>query len=465
MPRARTDARPREHPDRRRPAGQAARLPDAARGAEPEPRTRRRPATRRCAQVLEREFAVILLDVNMPGIDGLETASLIRSRKKSAHTPIIFVTADYGDELRMTQGVFARRGRLHRVAGRARDPAREGQGVRRAVPARRAGEAAGAGTHRARRGKGRARGRRTRVAQARVPRRGERHARELARPRGDAARAVAALVPRFADVCLVSLASGEGQAERHEMAWATSDPEHPLLTASIVEIGDRDAARGDRARARVRQARKSIERDPAGPPASRIALPRGLTAHALMLVPLARARPHARRADARARVAGAPLRCGHARDGGRARDARGDRARQRAAVPQDPGGGPAQERVPRDARARAAQSAGADQQRRAHPARQRRRPGEARMGARADRAPAEAARAAGRRPARRVAHHARQDRAQDRRRRRRAGGGGGDRDEQARTSTGSGTRCRSSSRPRRCTCAATSRASRRSSRT
>src|SRR5689334_24722379 len=54
-------------------------------------------------QVLDRDFALILLDVNMPGLDGLETASLIRSRKKSAHTPIILVTADYGDELRMTQ--------------------------------------------------------------------------------------------------------------------------------------------------------------------------------------------------------------------------------------------------------------------------------------------------------------------------------------------------------------------------
>src|SRR3954453_2933143 len=54
-------------------------------------------------QVLQREFAVILLDVNMPGLDGLETAALIRSRKQSAHVPIIFITADYGDELRMAQ--------------------------------------------------------------------------------------------------------------------------------------------------------------------------------------------------------------------------------------------------------------------------------------------------------------------------------------------------------------------------
>ena len=44
-------------------------------------------------QVLKQEFAVILLDVNMPGMDGFETAALIRQRRKSAHTPIIFLTA------------------------------------------------------------------------------------------------------------------------------------------------------------------------------------------------------------------------------------------------------------------------------------------------------------------------------------------------------------------------------------
>jgi PAS domain S-box-containing protein len=43
--------------------------------------------------VLQREFAVILLDINMPGMDGFETAALIRQRRSSAHTPIIFVTA------------------------------------------------------------------------------------------------------------------------------------------------------------------------------------------------------------------------------------------------------------------------------------------------------------------------------------------------------------------------------------
>ena len=53
--------------------------------------------------VLQMEFAVILLDVNMPGMDGLETAALIRARKKSAHTPIIFITA-FADELHTVHG-------------------------------------------------------------------------------------------------------------------------------------------------------------------------------------------------------------------------------------------------------------------------------------------------------------------------------------------------------------------------
>ena len=54
-------------------------------------------------EVLQREFAVILLDVNMPGIDGFETAALIRKYKRSAHTPIIFVTA-YADEIQIAKG-------------------------------------------------------------------------------------------------------------------------------------------------------------------------------------------------------------------------------------------------------------------------------------------------------------------------------------------------------------------------
>ena len=43
--------------------------------------------------LLNQDVAVILLDVNMPGMSGFETAELIRRRKRSEHTPIIFVSA------------------------------------------------------------------------------------------------------------------------------------------------------------------------------------------------------------------------------------------------------------------------------------------------------------------------------------------------------------------------------------
>lgn len=43
--------------------------------------------------LLADEFAVILLDVQMPGIDGFETAQLIRAHQRTAHIPIVFITA------------------------------------------------------------------------------------------------------------------------------------------------------------------------------------------------------------------------------------------------------------------------------------------------------------------------------------------------------------------------------------
>jgi two-component system, sensor histidine kinase len=50
-------------------------------------------------QVLRHDFAVILLDVNMPGMDGFETAEAIHQRARSADIPIIFVTAFLADEI------------------------------------------------------------------------------------------------------------------------------------------------------------------------------------------------------------------------------------------------------------------------------------------------------------------------------------------------------------------------------
>jgi len=43
--------------------------------------------------VLKQDFAAILLDVQMPGLNGFETAKLIKAREKSRHIPILFITA------------------------------------------------------------------------------------------------------------------------------------------------------------------------------------------------------------------------------------------------------------------------------------------------------------------------------------------------------------------------------------
>ncbi len=55
-------------------------------------------------RVLEEDFAAILLDVRMPGIDGFTTASMIRERKRSRYTPIIFLTAASEDLASMFRG-------------------------------------------------------------------------------------------------------------------------------------------------------------------------------------------------------------------------------------------------------------------------------------------------------------------------------------------------------------------------
>src|SRR5436190_5347792 len=54
--------------------------------------------------LLKTEFAVILMDVSMPGMDGFETAAFIRKRPASEHTPIIFVTSIGNSPTEMYQG-------------------------------------------------------------------------------------------------------------------------------------------------------------------------------------------------------------------------------------------------------------------------------------------------------------------------------------------------------------------------
>src|SRR5438045_6258664 len=54
--------------------------------------------------LLKQDFAVILLDVNMPGMDGFETAGLIRQRQRSETTPIIFISAVNDTETHVSRG-------------------------------------------------------------------------------------------------------------------------------------------------------------------------------------------------------------------------------------------------------------------------------------------------------------------------------------------------------------------------
>jgi PAS domain S-box-containing protein len=55
-------------------------------------------------RLLERDFAVILLDVQMPGMNGFETARLIKSRERTKYIPIIFLTAISKEEAYVFEG-------------------------------------------------------------------------------------------------------------------------------------------------------------------------------------------------------------------------------------------------------------------------------------------------------------------------------------------------------------------------
>jgi PAS domain S-box-containing protein len=57
--------------------------------------------------LLQHDFAVILLDLHMPGMDGYETARLIRERRRTRNTPIVFLTAIFRDEAHIFQAYSA----------------------------------------------------------------------------------------------------------------------------------------------------------------------------------------------------------------------------------------------------------------------------------------------------------------------------------------------------------------------
>lgn len=54
--------------------------------------------------LIHHEFAVLVLDVNMPDMTGFELAQLIKQRKKTAHVPIIFLTAYFNDDQHVVEG-------------------------------------------------------------------------------------------------------------------------------------------------------------------------------------------------------------------------------------------------------------------------------------------------------------------------------------------------------------------------
>jgi len=55
-------------------------------------------------QTLDHDFALVLMDVQMPGMDGYETAELMRGNKRTRHIPIIFVTAELSNMNQIFRG-------------------------------------------------------------------------------------------------------------------------------------------------------------------------------------------------------------------------------------------------------------------------------------------------------------------------------------------------------------------------
>jgi len=55
--------------------------------------------------VLDHDFALVLMDVQMPEMDGFETVRLIRSNRQTENLPVIFVSAIYSDEIYHVTGI------------------------------------------------------------------------------------------------------------------------------------------------------------------------------------------------------------------------------------------------------------------------------------------------------------------------------------------------------------------------
>ena len=83
--------------------------------------------------MLEHDFALVLLDVQMPVMDGFETAELMRKSQKTRHVPIIFVTAINREQHYVFKGYESGAVDLFDEAGRTGNSAIQGSGLSRSL--------------------------------------------------------------------------------------------------------------------------------------------------------------------------------------------------------------------------------------------------------------------------------------------------------------------------------------------
>ena len=87
--------------------------------------------------VVRHDFAAIVLDIKMPGMNGIELATLIKQRKRSRHVPILFLTAHSVDEDDVLRGYGVGAVDYLSKPINARHPALEDRRVRRRCTGRR----------------------------------------------------------------------------------------------------------------------------------------------------------------------------------------------------------------------------------------------------------------------------------------------------------------------------------------